>query len=265
MYDTTQVPKYSFYLNVVVIDSAAPAATAPLSPASNPPPLSEEQDPPEKESEPAEEQDEKELKKDSFRKLMENPTLNLSNTRKAMWESFKNSSDSLGQKASGLGDSLSKKATAYVASKTMLARASAAIKEIIPMLLEDMDGIDISITNRFQQANVFVLEVDMKGCDMVELVKKTRGEEVAHLYEQVKMGMDLLGTEDAIKTFEMEFLPKARIGLMEKLSSLLLEKLKAKETDLCVECITLEDQEEARWLYTFLEFSQQMKNQSRHG
>mmetsp|Transcript_38374 Transcript_38374/g.57477 ORF Transcript_38374/g.57477 Transcript_38374/m.57477 type:complete len:258 (-) Transcript_38374:435-1208(-) len=254
MSETQQVPKYSFYLNVVVIDTPAPALSldSDATPVKKEPELIHDDD--------DDNDDDKEAEKKIKDSLaIMSPSLKLSG--KAMWASLKQSSDSFGQKASAFNDNLSKKTQSFIASKTMMARASAAVKDIIPELLEDMNGIDIAITKRFQQANVFVLEVDMKGCCMIELIKKTRGEEVAHLYEQVKMGMELLGTEKAIKSFEHEFLPKARHGLMEKLSSLLLDKIKVRESDLAVECITLEDQEEARWLYTFLEFSQQMKNQ----
>jgi len=39
--------------------------------------------------------------------------------------------------------------------------------------------------------------------------------------------------------------------------------MKNKDKTLALECIALEESEEANWLFTFMEFQQQMKNESK--
>ena len=46
---------------------------------------------------------------------------------------------------------------------------------------------------------------------------------------------------------------------MNKLKDTLLKTLKAKDDLLEVDCIALEEAEEARWLFTYMEFQEQMK------
>ena len=55
-------------------------------------------------------------------------------------------------------------------------------------------------------------------------------------------------------------LQQVRIVLMDKLSTLLLQKMNEREGGLELDCIALEETEEARWLFTFMEFQAQMKS-----
>jgi hypothetical protein len=61
--------------------------------------------------------------------------------------------------------------------------------------------------------------------------------------------------------FDAEILPKVRTGMMTKMSEIVPEKMKLKKGngDLEIQCVALEDAEEAKWLYNFLEFMEQMK------
>ena len=49
--------------------------------------------------------------------------------------------------------------------------------------------------------------------------------------------------------------------MMDRMSEIVPEKmkLKKKNADLEIQCVALEDAEEAKWLYNFLEFMEQMK------
>jgi hypothetical protein len=155
---------------------------------------------------------------------------------------------------------ISNRATAFVASKTMVSRAEKAVVECIPMVTEEI-GVEMNISKRFQQGPVFVLEVDMKGCDLLELLEKVLGEESAQHYRNVRQGLDFLSMTDSMTAFDKEILPEVRKGLMAKMSEIVPEKMKLKKgnADLEIQCVALEDAEEAKWLYNFLEFMEQMK------
>mmetsp|Transcript_14440 Transcript_14440/g.23883 ORF Transcript_14440/g.23883 Transcript_14440/m.23883 type:complete len:292 (-) Transcript_14440:85-960(-) len=166
----------------------------------------------------------------------------------------------IGSSISKTSSNISNRATAFVASKTMVSRAEKAVVECIPMVTEEI-GVEMSISKRFQQGPVFVLEVDMKGCDLLELLKKVLGEDAAKHYQEVRQGLDFLGMADSMKAFDQEILPKVRKGMMAKMSEIVPEKMKLKKgnADLEIQCVALEDAEEAKWLYNFLEFMEQMK------
>jgi hypothetical protein len=89
---------------------------------------------------------------------------------------------SIGNSISKSSSSISKRATAFVASKTAVSRAEKAVVECVPLVTEEI-GVEMSISKRFQQGPVFVLEVDMKGCDLLELLEKVLGEEAAEHYQ----------------------------------------------------------------------------------
>jgi hypothetical protein len=168
--------------------------------------------------------------------------------------------NSIGQSISKKSSNISKKASAFVASKTMVSRAEKAVVECIPMVTEEI-GVEMSISKRFQQGPVFVLEVDMKGCDLLELLETVLGDESAQHYRNVREGLKFLDMPGTMAAFEAEILPKVRTGMMTKMSDIVPEKMKLKKGngDLEIQCVALEDAEEAKWLYNFLEFMEQMK------
>ncbi|KAI2492410.1 hypothetical protein MHU86_22149 [Fragilaria crotonensis] len=167
---------------------------------------------------------------------------------------------SIGSSISKSSSSISKRATAFVASKTAVSRAEKAVVECVPLVTEEI-GVEMSISKRFQQGPVFVLEVDMKGCDLLELLEKVLGDESAQHYRNVREGLEFLGMTDSIAAFDKEILPLVRKGMMEKMTEIVPEKMKLKKSnaDLEIQCVALEDAEEAKWLYNFLEFMEQMK------
>jgi hypothetical protein len=167
---------------------------------------------------------------------------------------------SIGNSISKSSSSISKRATAFVASKTAVSRAEKAVVECVPLVTEEI-GVEMSISKRFQQGPVFVLEVDMKGCDLLELLEKVLGKESADHYRNVRTGLEFLGMTSSIVAFDQEILPKVRKGMMARMSEIVPEKMKLKKSnaDLEIQCVALEDAEEAKWLYNFLEFMEQMK------
>ncbi|KAL7566192.1 hypothetical protein ACA910_011266 [Epithemia clementina (nom. ined.)] len=167
---------------------------------------------------------------------------------------------SIGSSISKSSSNISKRASRFMASKTMVSRAEKAVVECIPLVTEEI-GVEMSISKRFQQGPVFVLEVDMKGCEILDLLKKVQGEEAARQYVAVKEGLEFLGLPDAQEAFLKEILPKLRKAMMEKMSEIVPEKMKLKKAyaDLEIQCVALEDAEEAKWLYNFLAFMEEMK------
>ena len=167
---------------------------------------------------------------------------------------------SIGSSITRSGSNISKRASRFVASKTMVGRAEKAVVECIPLVTEEI-GVEMSISKRFQQGPIFVLEVDMKGCDMLDLLEKVSGAEAAQQYRNVKEGLDALGLPDTQDTFLKEMLPKLRKAMMERMSDIVPQKMKMKKQyeDLEIQCVALEDAEEAKWLYNFLAFMQDMK------
>lgn len=168
--------------------------------------------------------------------------------------------NSIGQSISKKSFHISKKASAFVASKTMVSRAEKAVVECIPMVTEEI-GVEMSISKRFQQGPVFVLEVDMKGCDLLDLLETVLGDESAQHYRNIRDGLQFLDMATTRAAFDAEILPKVRTGMMTKMSEIVPEKMKLKKGngDLEIQCVALEDAEEAKWLYNFLEFMEQMK------
>eukprot|EP00542_Grammatophora_oceanica_P017326 CAMPEP_0194048466 /NCGR_PEP_ID=MMETSP0009_2-20130614/27362_1 /TAXON_ID=210454 /ORGANISM="Grammatophora oceanica, Strain CCMP 410" /LENGTH=321 /DNA_ID=CAMNT_0038694329 /DNA_START=72 /DNA_END=1037 /DNA_ORIENTATION=+ len=160
-----------------------------------------------------------------------------------------------------LGTTISKRANAFVASKTMMSRAQIAVEEAIPLVTKEMGAVELSITKRFQQGPVFVLEVDMKGCNVAALMEATQGKDAAQHYEQVVSGLQALDMKESLTTFQTEVIPLVRTQLMQKASELIPAKMKSKPSnaDLEIECIALDDQEEAKYLFNFLAFMEQMK------
>jgi hypothetical protein len=167
---------------------------------------------------------------------------------------------SIGHSITKQSSSISRKATAFVKNSTMISRTQKAVVDCIPLVTEEI-GVEMSISKRFQQGPIFVLEVDMKGCDLLDLLEKVLGEEPAQHYRHVRRGLDYLDMPESRETFDKEILPKVRKGLMETMSAIVPEKMKMQKgnDDLEIQCVALEDAEEAKWLYNFLEFMEQMK------
>jgi hypothetical protein len=168
--------------------------------------------------------------------------------------------NSIGHSISKSSSNITKRATAFVASKTAVSRAEKAVVECVPLVTEEI-GVEMSISKRFQHGPVFVLEVDMKGCDLLELLEKVLGKESADHYRNIRQGLAFLGMLQSLAAFDQEILPKVRQGMMHKMSEIVPEKMKLKKSnaDLEIQCVALEDNEEAKWLYNFLEFMDQMK------
>lgn len=162
-------------------------------------------------------------------------------------------------KMSQWSSSLTNKTRRFVGNMTMMSRAEKAVVEIIPQVQKDI-GVELSINKRFQHGTVFVLEVDIKGTDLLSLLATTMGQKAADQFEQARDACEALDLIESKKSLEAEVLPKVRRALMQKLATLVPQTIQQRKqsTDLEIECIALEDAEEAKWLYNFLEFMQSM-------
>lgn len=154
---------------------------------------------------------------------------------------------------------VSKKATHFVASKTMVTRASGALTKALPELVEQTGLKGMQLARKFHEGSVFVVQVDLKPTELPDYIKEVHGVEASEGYKLALTCLKSLEMTDTIAALEREMLPQVRRGLMDKLSDMLIENMKSKETLLEVQCIPLEDTEEARWLFTFMEFRAQMK------
>lgn len=154
---------------------------------------------------------------------------------------------------------VSKKATTFVASKTMVARASHALTKSLPELVEQTGLKGMQLSRKFHEGSVLVVQVDLKPTELPDYIKEVSGEEAANSYRTALSCLKSLGMSDSVAALEREMLPQVRRGLMDKFSDMLISNMKANENMLEVQCIPLEETEEARWLFTFMEFRAQMK------
>jgi len=243
---------YSFYLNVVVLNNA-PLSTMSKHGSALP---NEEDfldagalDIPKKISEDEEEDSsEKVEKRESDGFPSKNVAVNL-------LKNFTKSSRAVKSASSAVGNV----AAAFVAKNTMLSRASHTLEKVLPILTASTD-LDLSIGKRFQQGPVIVLQVDLKPTALPQYIEVTKGKESSDDYQTAVKTLKRLGASKTLASLEQEVLPAVRRGLMDKFSDDLVRLLKEKESQYMeVECIPLEESEEARWLFTYMEFQSQMK------
>ena len=157
---------------------------------------------------------------------------------------------------------VSERAAGFIERKTMVSRASAAISKSLSDVEAELNGDQslLEISKRFQQGPVTVLKVVMKAAALPQFIELVEGEHVAEHFNAARTTLKMLEAHETVASLEREILPRIRKGLMEKVSSLLLSTIKDNEDgSLEVECIALEEPEEATWLFTFMEFHSQMK------
>lgn len=242
---------YSFYLNVVVLNNA------PLSTMSKHGSMNDEEyinaplEIPEKISEEGEEEGEdknENTKEESDGFPSKNATVNFLRGLSKSSRAVKSASSAVGNVAA-----------AFVAKNTMLTRASNTLGKVLPILTASTD-LDLTIGKRFQQGPVIVLQVDLKPTALPQYIEATKGKEASDDYQTSVKTLKRLGAAKTLACLEKEVLPEVRRGLMEKFSDDLVRLLKEKESQYMeVECIPLEESEEARWLFTYMEFQSQMK------
>jgi hypothetical protein len=168
------------------------------------------------------------------------------------------------------------KANAFAARKTMVNRAHVTLTKCLPEIASLYSTDDfLTIGRRFSQGKVTVLHVVLKPSAMSrylsDIVKHDNSNETtdatgtttttaADQYSSAMSTLQALNATETMKCLEREMLHQVRKGLMSKLSALLLQKMNDMESGLELECIALEEAEEARWLFTFMEFQAQMKS-----
>jgi len=165
----------------------------------------------------------------------------------------------LGKVVSQRSSTFRNKGAAFMASKTMVSRALTALSKSLPDLAYESEDLELTIGKRFHQGRVIVMQVDLKATAMPRYVEEILGIDAADQYRSAMHTLNLLDATETIKSLENEMLPKVREGLMDKLKDTLLKTLKEKDELLEVDCIALEEAEEARWLFTFMQFQEQMK------
>ena len=234
---------YSFYLNVVVLEHLPP----PSSPMpSSTPSLVEEEKAPET---PTKTQDDEQPETPSTEQKRK-PRI-LSDLDKSL--------HNFGKAVSKRTSSAKNIGAAYMASMTMVSRALSALTKSLQDLAASCEELELTIGKRFHQGRVIVLHVDLKAAAMPRYIEETNGADAAMHYRSAMSTLALLEATETMGTLEREMLPQVRQGLMKKLSDLLMSTMKEKDNLLEVECIALEEAEEARWLFTFMEFQEQMK------
>jgi len=174
----------------------------------------------------------------------------------SLLKSFSKSSRTLQKASNAVGNV----AAAFVAKNTMLSRASLALGKAIPELTNTTE-LDLTIGKRFQQGPVIVLQVTLKPTALPQYIEDIKGKEAAEDYRTAVKTLKALNATKTLGSLEQEVLPEVRRGLMDKLSDALVRTMKEKGDSqfLEVECIPLEEGEEARWLFTYMEFQSQMK------
>lgn len=274
---TVAISAYTFYLNLVVIDQM-PGATPEKA-------GKEEETPAKPEKEEEEEVATPDPKKKDLFNIGKFSKVNFDNISRAMnnidagkgihnlskavmnlekgKENFKKSlretsirvietSKEMSQKAENFGQ----KTAAYVASKTMVTRANMALSKALEQVSSQY--CNMSIGKRFQQGPVIVIQVNMKSGNLAGYISQVRGDEAAEQYVSAVNSLKALGATETIGTLEREMLPKMKQGLMDKMSDNLIQAMKDKDKALALECIPLDEREEAHWLFTYIEFQNQM-------
>jgi len=174
---------------------------------------------------------------------------------KGLDKSYRTTMRGLTMKSTAVGN----KAAAFVASKTMVSRALSCLNKSLPDIVAAGEELQVTIGKRFNQGKVIVLHVSLKAANMSRYIEEVQGEDAAEHYRCAISTLKLLGATSTMKNLEDEMFPQVRQGLMDKVTDLLVSTMKEKEGGLEIECIALEEAEEARWLFTFMEFQEQMK------
>ena len=233
---------YSFYLNIVVLGHHPGTANASS--------LVEDESP-----SALHEEAEATVKEQNER--IANASVNTPDKKSRILHDLDKSIHNFGKAMSKKSSAVGIKAAAFVASKTMVSRALSSLAKSLPEL--PMEELELTIGKRFHQGRVIVLHVVLKPSSMCRYLEEVSGVEAAEQYRSAMSTLKLLGATKAMSSLENEMLPQVRQKLMEMLTDLLLKTMKEKDSLLEVECIALEEAEEARWLFTFMEFQEQMK------
>jgi hypothetical protein len=179
------------------------------------------------------------------------------------------------------------KAGAFAARKTMVNRAQITLNKCLPEIASLYSADDfLTIGRRFSQGKVTVLHVVLKPLamsrylsDIIAIDDENQNVEAAistpstttttttttttsaaDQYSSAMSTLQALNATETMKCLEREMLEQVRKRLMQKLSTVLLQKMNEMESGLELECIALEEAEEARWLFTFMEFQAQMQS-----
>ena len=259
---------YSFYLNLIVLDHVVPSKDQdasnelgnPKSPELSPStsastPNSSKTDIDDLESETSgndDDQDKHHEEKNSPQTPRKADLLKKS--LHGLDQSFRNNMRGWSKRSSQVAT----KAGAFAARKTMVSRAAQILNnKCLPELAAA--NKDLTIGKHFSQGRVTVLHVGLKSSAMSRYIAQVKSEESATHYSSAMSMLEALGASSTMTCLEREMLMHVRKGLMDKLSTLLLQKMNEKGNGLELECIALEESEEARWLFTFMEFQEQMK------
>mmetsp|Transcript_9071 Transcript_9071/g.11708 ORF Transcript_9071/g.11708 Transcript_9071/m.11708 type:complete len:259 (+) Transcript_9071:98-874(+) len=170
----------------------------------------------------------------------------------------------VGSKSNNAFQKMSERANAYISNKTMISRAAVALPETIQKIMTEFQNA-INVQRRFTQGPVFVLEVSVLPTNAVSLLECVQGKESAEHYTRVVEGLEALNCKETLKKLEEDIMKSITLSLQTKLieiiPNIINEEVKGSPLDM--DCIALEDKEEARWLYTFLAFNEEMMKEAK--
>ena len=134
----------------------------------------------------------------------------------------------------------------------------------IDQLLDKLDN-SISIQQRFTQGPVFVLGITILPTKVSSLIKCLKGNEDAEHYDRAVDSLKALNCSTTVKALETDIMSNMIQVVKGKLITLLPAKLneECKGGELEMECIALEDDEQAKWLFNFLEFNAEMMKEAK--
>jgi len=162
--------------------------------------------------------------------------------------------DKVGSGVSGLH--IRSKLAATVAKKALKDEAVSSklaekLVDLVPKQIADL-GIKILLEKRFIEGPLLVLQATIKETDGVKMMTKVKGEEAGKKFAELQEAMAFLELEEAEQKLRNTLLKKARNSLMEKLCTMLPNKL-YDAAGARVEVTALSEAEQPEWFYNFLQ------------
>lgn len=154
-----------------------------------------------------------------------------------------------------LGFGLARKAATALAKRAtkdekVAESVALGIVEQVPDALRDM-GLDVAVTPRHIRGPLIVLLVELRDVDAATLIAKAKGPDFGASFVKLTDALTELGIEPALQTIRTKVFAKAKSALMDKLETVLPEKLGESGIDVSVEAVDTAD--EAEWFFSFVE------------
>lgn len=138
-----------------------------------------------------------------------------------------------------------------VKDEALSAKVAAGLAEQLPAAVAEL-GIELDMASRMVSGALSVMRCELKGADMVALVRKAKDEEFARHFQNMMDAFDHMGLPDAKQTVQDKVLGLATSAIMEKLVDQIPAKLKEK-VGLAVEVSVQEVEDQAEFVFCYLE------------